>query len=299
MILVDYSQVFIGSFMQVVKNNKPDEELVRHIVLNSIRNYNKNYSKEYGDIVLCCDHQNIWRKQYFPQYKVPRKLKRKKDEENYILGNVSFSWNDLFKSLNKVREEIKEYLPYTVMQVEECEADDIIAVLCKYLQTEETIPSGKVSFWEEKQQVMIISSDKDFIQLHSYDNVKQYSPLTKKYLTHENPKEYLYEHILRGDKSDGIPNILSDDKCFVEERRQIPLTKKRLSQINIEELSESNNYRYSRNKTLIDLSNIPDHIEKFIIDEWKTTNQCINRKQLFNYFVKYKLKNLIEVIEEF
>ena len=298
MILVDYSQVFIGAFMQVVKNYKPDEDLVRHIVLNTIRNYKKQY-KDYGDIVLCCDSYNTWRKQFFPQYKAPRKMKRAKDEENYVSGDSSFSWEDLFTSLNKVRDEIKNHLPYTVMHIEECEADDIIAILSKYLQTEETIPAGMNGMFEEKQNVMIISSDKDFIQLQQYDNVKQFSPIAKKFITDKDPKSYLDDHILRGDKSDGIPNILSDDNVFVEERRQIPLTKKKIAELDMDNLSESNNYRYSRNKTLIDLSCIPERIEEKILTEWKETDQCKSKKDMLNYFMKHRLKNLMEVIEEF
>ena len=153
--------------------------------------------------------------------------------------------------------------------------------------------------FEEKQNVMNISSDKDFIQLHQYDNVNQFSPIAKKFITDKDPKSYLNDHILKGDKSDGIPNILSDDNVFVEERRQIPLTKKKIAELDMDNLSESNNYRYSRNKTLIDLSCIPERIEEKILTEWKDTDQCKSKKDMLNYFMKHRLKNLMDVIEEF
>ena len=112
-------------------------------------------------------------------------------------------------------------------------------------------------------------------------------------------KSYLDGHILKGDKSYGIPNILSDDNVFVEERRQIPLTKKKIAELDMDNLSESNNYRYSRNKTLIDLSCIPERIEEKILTEWKDTDQCKSKKDMLNYFMKHRLKNLMDVIEEF
>jgi hypothetical protein len=185
------------------------------------------------------------------------------------------------------------------MHVEHCEADDVIAALCKYFQTEETIPTGNGNLFEEKQKILIISSDKDFIQLQHFGNVTQFSPLTKKHLIHEDPVDFLEEHIISGDRSDGIPNVLSSDDCFVQGQRQTPLTKKRLSIIKGGDLTEKESIGYSRNKTLIDLSQIPENIQTNIIHEWKTTDQCNDRKKLLNYFIKFRLKNLMDVIEDF
>jgi len=299
MILLDFSQVFIGSFMQVAKHEPPDEDMVRHVALNTIRFYNKKYKEEYGDMVVCCDHYHTWRKEFFPPYKATRKLKREKDEKDYISGKVTYTWDELFKSLNKVRDEIRESLPYTVMHVEQCEADDVIATLCKYFQTEETIPTGNGNLFEEKQKILIISSDKDFIQLQHFGNVNQFSPLAKKNLIHKDPVDFLEEHIISGDRSDGVPNVLSSDDCFVQGLRQSPLTKKRLSIIKEGNLSEKERIGYSRNKTLIDLSQIPEKIETSIINQWKTTDQCKDRKHILNYFIKFRLKNLMDVIEDF
>jgi len=225
---------------------------------------------------------STFRHDIYPEYKANR------DETPEPIRFSIPIIKDLLKSFNIPILEMKGF-----------EADDIIATLSKYLQTEETIPAGMNGMFEEKQNVMIISSDKDFIQLQQYDNVKQFSPIAKKFITDKDPKSYLDEHILRGDKSDGIPNILSDDNVFVEERRQIPLTKKKIAELDMDNLSESNNYRYSRNKTLIDLSCIPERIEEKILTEWKETDQCKSKKDMLNYFMKHRLKNLMEVIEEF
>ena len=260
------------------------EDLVRHMVLNSLRGHNKKFRKEYGEMVIACDSKNVWRREVFPNYKAGRKATREKSEHD---------WDTIFSMLHTIKDEIRSFLPYKVIELETAEADDIIATLVKRTQ-------NQVGPNHEKK-VLILSGDKDFIQLHG-PNVKQYNPVLNKFVGKgEDPTIYIKEHILKGDRSDGIPNVLSDDNVFIEGRRQRPLSKKKIeSWVNevFMTFTEEEQKNYNRNRQLIDLSCIPPKLEEKIINEFIDA-KVASRDKILNYFITKKLKTLIEVIDEF
>ena len=287
MIIVDINQIMISNLMVQINGRQAvdlSEDLVRHMVLNSLRAHNKKFRKEYGEMVIACDSKNVWRREIFPNYKAGRKANREKSDHD---------WDYIFTLLDNIKEEIKTFLPYKVIQVETAEADDIIATLIK--------KNKRVIAPEHKKKVLILSGDKDFIQLHD-KNIRQYNPVLSKFVGKgENPSLYIKEHILKGDRSDGIPNILSDDNVFVEGRRQKPLSKKKINSW-VEEVfmtfTEQEQKNYNRNRKLIDLSCIPQHIEDKILDEFLNV-KVATRDKILGYFINKKLKTLIEVIDEF
>ncbi len=281
MILVDLNQVLLAGLMAQIANHKGklDESLIRHMVLNIIRNHIKNFRKEYGEIVLCCDNRKYWRKEFFPFYKASRKKNREKSD---------LDWHLIFDILAKLKQELKENFPYKVIDVEGAEADDIIGTL--------------VPIYAPHQKVLILSSDGDFLQLQMYgENVKQYNPSQKKFVKSDNPLLELKEKIIRGDKGDGIPNIFSPADCFVRDLRQKPITQKGIEKYLKEHYGdwedENAKVGFSRNQTLIDLRNIPGDIKEKIINTYEETKPA--KGKLLNYFIEHKLKNLMEVIEEF
>jgi len=283
MILIDYYAVAIGNVL--AHKSDVEEALIRHTILNSVRMYRSMFHKEFGEIVICCDGWDNWRKEYFPNYKAKRKEKR---EES------STDWNALFDVVNKVKQEIKENFPYKVVDVSECEADDVIAQLVY-----ETQEFGKF------ENVMIVSSDKDFAQLHQFSNVSQYSPLKKQVIKENNPRAYLLEHVLRGDVSDGVPNVLSDDNCFVEGRRQNPMRAKFVDDIlnsGTTYLTEQNPEfvrNFTRNSTLIDLSKCPEGIKEKIINNYNEQDPTDNKQKVLSYLIEKRCSNLIESIGDF
>lgn len=283
MILIDYNQIALSNII-VQKLN--DENMIRHMILNSIRMYNKKYRDQYGQMVICCDGMNTWRKQYFPQYKAARKKNRDNQTDT--------DWPEIFRILNLVRDEIRENLPYKVIHLEGCEADDVIGTLA--LQTQE---------FGKDEPVKIISSDKDFIQLHRFKNVSQFSPMQKKEVSDKNPHIYRFNHIIKGDAGDGVPNVKSADNVFVEEGlRQTPIRAKQIEEWldNSEKLSEvmdTEVYRnYQRNKKLIDLTEIPENISEMIINTFNNSKKPMQMKAL-NYLIKKRCNLLIESVEEF
>lgn len=283
MILVDLNQVLISSLMQQIGSDpkaKLEEDLIRHFVLNCLRSYSKQFKSKFGDIVICCDSKKYWRRDIFPYYKIHRK----KDREVSALD-----WNLIFETLNKIRDELKLNFPYRVIEVEGAEADDIIGVL-----------SGRFSAHED---ILILSSDKDFVQLQKYDKVQQYSPILKRFIKTDNPKMYIKEHILKGDRGDGIPNFLSSDNVFVVGERQKSLNKSKLSEwirTDPEKFCTNDVMRrgYKRNQMLVDLDYIPDELKKKIVECYDNTKPA-TRMNMLNYLIEKKLKNLISISDEF
>ena len=279
MIILDMNQITLANVMMNFHMNKSDEleeDMVRHMILNSIRMYRTMFKDDYGEIVLAYDSRHYWRRDIFPQYKQNRKKGREKD---------NFDWNSIFELLNSMKSEFKEILPYKFLEVYGAEADDIIATLCKEYQDQKT---------------MIVSGDKDFIQLQKYKNVKQYSPILKKYVNGHNPDTYIKEHILKGDSSDGVPNVLSPDHTFVEGLRQRPLSKKKIEAWIKSEtgMSEEVKRNYQRNHKLINLDNTPEDLQKSILDTFNEAPYG-DRSKILTYFIENKLKELTDSIGDF
>jgi 5'-3' exonuclease len=287
MIIIDFNQVMISNLMMQLGNhtNIPIEEgLFRHMVMNSLRSYKQKFGKEYGEMIIACDDKNYWRKQIFPYYKANRKKTR---------DNSEINWTHVFDVFNKIKSELRENFPYRVIQIESAEADDIIATIVN--------EHGRELASNDHEKILILSGDKDYIQLHRYANVRQYDPTRKKWITHNDPERYLYEHILKGDAGDGVPNVLSDGDTFVTDKRQKPLTQKKIDifyenrNANFEIDLYSN---FQRNKTLVDLSMIPNNIKEQVMAKYEEESGK-DRSKIFNYFIKYKLKHLMENVGEF
>ena len=274
------NQIAVANLMMNLKMNNSktiDESMVRHMILNSIRMYRMEHHDEYGEVVLTWDSKHSWRRDYYPEYKAGR---RKGREESDL------DWDDIFGTLNKIRNEIKENFPYKYLEVFGAEADDIIGFLCEENRDE---------------KIMIISGDKDFIQLQKFSNVKQWSPITKKDVNGFNPTTYLKEHILKGDTSDGVPNVLSPDNTFVDGLRQRPLSRKKIQSWLIGGGSDWNDEvkrNFQRNSTLIDLSRTPEELKNQIRLDYNNAPHG-DRSKLLNYFMQNKLKELTENIGEF
>ena len=281
MILVDLNQVLISNLMAQTAGkpeNLPDKNMIRHMVINSLRGINLKFKEQYGTMILCADAGEVWRRDVFPNYKHSRRKNREASTTD---------WVNIFLVLSEIRKEIAENFPYVVLHIEKVEADDIIGTLVLNHTTE---------------PILIISGDKDFIQLQTNSNVKQYAPIQKTFVGEGiDPKKFLHEQIIKGDRSDGIPNILSPDDIFLTGEKQRPINKKRLEEwssvSNIPLGSETSKY-FERNKTLIDLSNTPKELQETIINTYRDY-KTPNRSKLLPYFMKHKLKSLMENIGDF
>ena len=280
MILIDLNQVCIANILQEIKQLKKIEPLlVKHMILSTLLFYRRKFRDQYGDLVICCDSKRSWRKDIFPFYKANRKSTRAKDD---------IDWNGIFEVINSITQDLKSKFPYAVISVDQAEADDIIGVLAKN--------------YYRNEKIMIVSSDKDFLQLQKYYSVEQYSPTQKKLLQSSSPYQYLKEHIMKGDRGDGIPNFLSDDDTYVTDKRSKKILKTKLEAWKNLDPTEFCNEKmmrgWKRNQQLVDLSHTPQDIKQKIVDQYDTY-EYNQRDKLLNYFIQNKLRNLIEHIGDF
>ena len=290
MILIDYSQVSLANILSFKKelmsgDPKATTDLIRHATLATIKSYKKKYGKDYGDIVVCCDGRNYWRRTYFEYYKASRKKHRDASE---------LDWGMIFDTLSKIREELIEFFPYKVMHLDTCEADDVIAVLTQMTQD-----------FGFNENVMIVSSDKDFKQLHKFDNVKQYSPLLRKMITAKKSEihENYITHVVKGDTGDGIPNILSKDNCFVVGERQTPVSSKRLAEFMEKGIDACRNdeekRNWQRNQILVNFEHIPEDIKNLILNTYLSIKPKGDKMSIMNYLIANRCRLLLDEIEEF
>lgn len=283
MIIMDLSQVMISNLMVQLGNHtnaEIEEDLLRHMILNSIRAYNVKFKAQFGEMIIAADAGHNWRRQVFPYYKANRRKNREKSEIN---------WTVVFETLNKVREELKEHFPYRVIHVDGAEADDIIGTIVQ-------------EYGDTNEQILILSGDKDFVQLQRYMNVQQFDPVQKKWRKTNDPDRFIKEHIMRGDTGDGVPNFLSADDTFVVGSRQKPISQKKLDlwlDQDPQTFCDEKMLRgYLRNQQLVDLNFIPADIKKEVLAQFEE-QKGKGRDKLFNYFIERRLKILLESINEF
>lgn len=296
MILLDYSQICIANIMQFQKDlqktgSSPEGvNLIRHAILSGIKMYRKQF-RSYGDLVICCDGGNYWRKEIFPHYKACRKTMREAS---------TLDWGLIFSTMDELREDLKEHFPYKVLRADRAEADDIIATMCLYTQTNALKDYG---MFEEKQPVMIVSGDFDFKQLHKFDNVSQWSPIKKKKVTSEDPARDLITKVLTGDVGDGVPNICSRDDIFVTEGRQTPFRKNRIDdfiRLGRDACKDDiERHGWDRNVKMVDLTQIPDDIQKAIISQYEAYIVKGDKMKIFEYLVSKKCRLLLNDLDEF
>lgn len=293
MIVVDFNQTAISSMMAELGGRRDVEvnlPLIRHMIINAIRSYKKKFGNEFGELVIACDNRHYWRRQYFPNYKANRKKARQ---------DSGFDWSAIFEALHQIRSELAEHFPYPVIDVDGAEADDVIATLAEYCQT-----SNMDGLVPGQEPFLILSGDHDFNQLQKWSNVKQYAPIQKKFIKlTESPEAVLMEHIIMGDKGDGVPNILSDDDTFVNGQRQRPIRKDKVAEWKKQQpedfITNDEMWRnFQRNRELVDLSRIPEDIKVAIIDSYEKQKGG-DRSGLLNYFIANRMKQLIELVDEF
>ena len=253
------------------------------MILNQIRRYNLQFREEYGQTIIACDGGS-WRKDVYEYYKAKRKTSR--DES-------PLDWGEFFRLINMVRDEIKEHFPYPVIQVDKAEADDIIATLAKNTQE-----------FGKHEPVVIVSADKDFLQLQRYKNVKQYSPNKKGFISVEDGEFQRFDHVCRGCGGDGVPNTQSADNAIVDGIRQTPMRKKKIQEWyenrdNLESVMDTETYRnFQRNQMLIDFDFIPnDMVDKINEEIEKASNT--KAKGILNYLITKRCSMLVEAASDF
>lgn len=301
-ILLDTSQIIFQSLFafadKLTQENTSTEEgkeevknIIRHVVLSQIQYYNKTYREKYGELVICCDGTNVWRKKVFPQYKANRKKSREQHDIN---------WSLVFEFVNELLSDLYNNFEFRVVKTNESEGDDVIATLVKYYQENELLAS--YIFRSSPQPIMIVSGDHDYCQLHKYGNVEQINPRNHAPVFSDNPEREIMEKILRGDRGDGVPNVLSDDLVFVEGRKSKALRQTQIDKLITEGYEKCDNEtikkNWKRNACLIDFRFIPKSVEKRILEIYHTPVRG-NEVKTYNYLLRNNCNQLLGSLEFF
>jgi hypothetical protein len=284
MILIDYSALAFATVL-VNPDMANNEDMIRHMILNQIRMYRSKFKAEYGEIVICCDGPNNWRYGFFKEYKANRKTDRTES---------TIDWNLVFKIVNETRDDLENHFPYKTVKVDGCEGDDVIGALVDLTQE-----------FGKHEKIMIISSDKDFKQLHKYSNVSQFSLRTKKIMQVDDPYGFLFEMLLKGDSGDGVPNVRSADDFLVKkESRAKPISAKMIEKMRASDDLEADlgpeQYKnYKRNQMMIDLSYTPANLKQECINTFVNQDKTGYGKKVMPYLMKNRMKMLLERVQEF
>jgi hypothetical protein len=255
-----------------------DLDLLRHIILNSLRSLKSKLNIYADEVNLLYDGRAYWRKEVFPYYKGKRKAGREAS---------TFDWTSFFSNYDILKQEFRENLPFRSIEVAEAEADDLMAVICK--------------LFGNQRQICNATSDNDMIQIQQFiaPSVKQWSMNQKKFLTPENAGYDLFEHIVCGDTGDGVPNILSPGDTLMAGVRQKSMRKEHLAEMAKHGITQPEKFctnadmldRFRMNKTLIDLRCIPEDIVAKIADAYRNTP--VVKGKTFSYLTSKKLMKII------
>lgn len=258
MIIFDFSlalQANVRIISKAKENVTVDNLRIR--LLDHILNINKKFKRQYGSNIILALDSGSWRKKIFPYYKFKREEKRQADE---------YDWKTIYSHYEVIINEINDFFPYSILKVKGAEGDDIVATLCKEIRNEE---------------IMIISRDKDFMQLHRNENVSQYDPIVNKMISVTEDIDYhLFHHIMKGDESDGIPCIYSPETFYTQSLRprQQTVYQNVVREIYKYSDQELKKYfdnkevfkRFEQNRRLISLDHIDEEVKNNILNTYKS-----------------------------
>lgn len=288
---MDFSPVILANIMVSLKSlPEINESNIRYMVLQSIAFYRKKFGNEYGQLVIAVDSRS-WRKDAFEYYKWARAEHKEND--------TKLDWGLIFTTMDSIVSDLETYFPYNVIKTPGAEADDIIGVLAHQY--------GVDMNFGNFEPIVILSGDHDFMQLLKYTNVKQFSPREKKFIKHADPEMYLFEQIVKGDKGDGVPNILSPDNIFtIKGSRQKSITAKYLADLKGQPPEPNTEARrnFDRNKLMVDLTQTPENIKQAILDKYLSNAKAIKEStdygsRVMNYMSKHRLRKFLDNMKVF
>jgi 5'-3' exonuclease len=242
----EYNLIFERKFRNCIE--RPVSKLVPFI------------NKSHYVFCLDCPRKNIWRRDFYPEYKIQRDVKD--------LSQDKFNIGKAFQyAYSKIIPDYCAEFGSNILKCEYAEGDDVIAIFTKFILN-----------LNKFNKVIIVSCDKDMVQLHNnrthiitsegiIRNPKsEIEKAIKCKITEDvSADDFLLFKILLGDKADNIPNIkpgVGNKKAF-----KLVQNKDELKKILSEDLSIARTFK--RNKQLISMKSIPDTIEELIIDDIK------------------------------
>jgi 5'-3' exonuclease len=271
-LLVDGNNFFIRAvFSKAITEDAtiPKWELWKYLSFDHLLRFVCKFNAK--ELIIAVDGVEPWRRKVYKQYKANRAKMR---------DDSSLDWDEFFNIYNEYLDDLKEHLPYKIIKLKYCEADDTIAVLAKRLD-----------------DVIILSNDSDYTQL-TQDHIRIYSPHKKIFV--EKQPDFVTIHALRGLKKDNIQNILTpldwDGKTktpqFGEKK-----AKQVMEHLDAWLVQNKLEMRFETLKKLIDFDFIPDYLVN-LINEAYDNYQMPDYEKIGDFILKYNWKNYVNKISE-
>lgn len=296
-LILDASNLVYRTFFA---NNRPtggefDVEMCYLATFNSLAKYHRKYQA--NDVVIVFDMPNSWRKLYT---KDTEHCKTHKIYKGQRRQNLTESEKLKLAELDRHLDELATLF---------VERSGLIVLRRKYLEADDLIAGFVQKFKDHKN--IIVSADKDFIQLLRNGNVTLIDPLTDtprdlKDWNHD-AEYFMFEKCFRGDAGDNIqssyPRLRSDkiQKAYTDEflRTNLMNHKFIVEMIDKDGKLKEKKYvtkeLYEENQLLMDLTKQPEYIRE-LMDE--TIEAALVNRGKYNLvdFVKFCRKHHLQVI---
>lgn len=244
-LIVDLNNIVFSTRFSKVKTPKSrgaKEDYIPEIILKDTLMSIVKHANEFraDSIIIACDGRRVWRKDVYKEYKANR-------------DHADIYYEETIEAANLLKRFFEECTNAAVIEVERCEADDVIAVFVQESQDVENI---------------IMSSDKDFVQLLDA-NTFLYSPAQGKWRESEDVEYDLFVKCIRGDSNDNIRSAYPR----IWEKKLREAWEDEYKMLNLLEVVRKDGVKvadaYQANSVLIDLTQQPDYIRQNIIEAIK------------------------------
>jgi 5'-3' exonuclease len=215
-------------------------------------------------IIFCmdCPRKNIWRREIFPGYKLDRDLQDPSKQKFNLSRMFKYAYDIIIPNFCD-EYEAKQ------LRCGCAEGDDIIAVMTKHFLN------------ETKDEVIIVSCDKDMVQLANdrvtiltAEGMKREPKLELEKAIKQKIQEditcndFLLFKILIGDTADGIPNVKSG--IGPKKAWKYIQDKNLLKSLLSEDITVADGFM--RNKRLISMNEIPKQVCELILEQYESVN---------------------------
>lgn len=272
-LVVDLNNLVFATRYSKIKTpgrNRRKEEFVTELIFKEMITYIAKFSIEnkVDGIMVACDSPHVWRKDIFPSYK-----SASNHEDVY--------YDECIRAANLCKDFFRECTNSQILEVPRAEADDIIGVFCNESENVENI---------------IMSSDKDFIQLLS-ETTSLYSPTQKEWRKSEDPQFDLFVKCIRGDRNDCVPSAFPK----VYQTRLEKAWNDPLEMQNLVETVRKDGVKVfdalEMNLNLIDLSCVPEWLKENIRAAiMKPPQKQFGEMKMMSFFGKHNLKKFSDML---
>lgn len=294
-IVFDISNLLYRSFF--VQRSEPEDivaGLATHTALVMLNKYFKMFKPD--KVVMAFDRKS-WRKEYTASEKCISKKPYKGNRRKDMTEAQQAKYQRFIDHIAEFEKMIEEHTTIITLFENRLEADDLIAGFCQLHEGTD-------------DEVIIISTDSDLLQLMKYGNVKIISPANDKEQKlddfNNDPEYYIFNKCVRGDSTDNVqsafPGVRSKriEKAYNDPFERVQLMKEVWK--NEEQVEFKVEELFAENELLINLEKQPNDIRRLIltsVDKSETKERQFSLFFILKFVGKYKLVKIKESIDQY